>query len=214
MLLAHRSVVPNLRLLAVLNVRHVAAAYPIAAEGLSLAIEADGVSIHEIEPVLPRAFVVRRVIPTHDLPGALAWLASNDPRQAATADHDVALSGPIGISDAELLEYTPNRIVVQADGPGMLVVSEVYDPDWRAQVDGHEVPLVRADGVLRGVFLEAGGHTVSLSYHPAGLRFGAGVTGLAWIVTVLLWIAAARSSKKASIVRRSVLYSEDGRWAG
>ena len=49
------------------------------------------------------------------------------------------------------------------------MLSEVYDPDWQARVDGGVAELVPVEGVLRGVYLADGPHQVAFAYWPSGL---------------------------------------------
>lgn len=193
MFLAHRDVMPDLRLLGVLNVRYLAAAYPMVQEGLTPLGQRGGVYLYRNERVLPRAFVVQRVERADGVDGALGWLAENDPGLAAVVDGGVALGGAEGAREADVIERTPNRIVLEAEGPGLLVLGEVYDPDWRAQVDGEPASVVRADGVLRGVYLEEGRHRVTFTYWPAGLWAGVGLTAAGLACVAVLWIAGRRS---------------------
>ena len=192
MLLAHRGVAPDLRLLGLLNVRYLAAAYPMTVEGLAPLGERDGVYLYQNTRALPRAFVVERVTPTEGVGGALDWLADNDPAQAAVVDGGPPLDGPEGTREADILEWTPNHVLVEAEGPGLLVLGEVYDPDWRAEVDGEPAAVVRTDGILRGVYLGMGGHRVTFVYCPAGLGAGVGLTAVGWIIAAALWLAGWR----------------------
>jgi len=66
----------------------------------------------------------------------------------------------------EAVQWHPNRVRVRASGPGLLVLSEVAYPGWRVRVDGAPAELRTPAGVLRGVLLPAGGHTVEFSYTP------------------------------------------------
>jgi hypothetical protein len=193
MLLAHQDVVPDLQLLGLLNVRYLAAAYPMGAEGLVPVGERDGVYLQRNELVLPRAFVVGRVDRAEGLEGALAWLGENDPAQAAVVDGGPSLAGPEGVRKVRIVHWAPNHVHVEAEGPGLLVLSEVYDPDWRAEVDGRAMELVCADGILRGVYLEAGLHRVRLAYWPAGLGIGCGVTAAGWACVTILWAVGKRA---------------------
>jgi hypothetical protein len=53
---------------------------------------------------------------------------------------------------------------VDAPGGGFLRVSGNWDPGWSARVDGRRRPVLRADGVFRGVALAPGRHRVVFSY--------------------------------------------------
>lgn len=65
--------------------------------------------------------------------------------------------------------------------PAFLLTSETYDVGWSAYVDRREVPVVRCNGILRGVWLPAGSHRVSFRYIPAGLYQGATFSTLYWL---------------------------------
>jgi hypothetical protein len=157
MLLAHRGTVPDLELLGRLNVRYVAAAYPLQDEALTPRGEHGGVYVYENERALPRAFVIP---------------------ESGTGDE---------VDAAQVRAWSPNRIEVEAEGPGTLVLSAVYDPDWRVRVDGRPAEVRPARGLLRRTYLEAGTHKLSYIYHPAGLLGATIVTLLGCVCTILLW---------------------------
>ena len=192
MLLAHREVVPNLRLLGLLNVRYLAAAYPIEAEGLVSSGVQDGVYLYRNKCSLPRAFVIGRAEAVEGLEETLAWLAENDPSQAAAVESGSLQDGPESVREANLIEWTPNRIQVEAEGPGLLVLSEVYDPDWHARVDERAAGILPVDGILRGVYLSDGLHRVVFRYRSAGLAVGCAVSAIGWACVVLLWGVSRR----------------------
>lgn len=158
MLLAHRDVQPDLERLGLLNVRYLAAAFPMEAEGLELVGVFGGVYLYRNALAQPRAWVEGQAAPV------------------------------------DLLLWSPNRIEVEAAGPGLLVLSEVYDPDWRATVDGRTAEIVRAGGILRGVQLDAGRHRVVLAYWPAGFTAGLLLTALGWLIAAIFWLTALRTS--------------------
>lgn len=151
---------PNAALLGLLNVGYVAASSPLEVEGLTLHEQAGGTYIYQNERVLPRAFVVAHEQP---MPG-----------------EQVTLDRPIQPTPARLAEYTPNHIVVEATAtvPGLLVLSEVWYPGWRATVDGGPTPIHLVEGVLRGVYLETGAHRVEFRYAPWTVWAGLSVSGL------------------------------------
>ena len=67
-----------------------------------------------------------------------------------------------GGGSAEILSYRPNEVIVRATGPGKLVLADTWYPGWRAG----EFRIELVDGLLRGVQLPAGSHTVRFSYRP------------------------------------------------
>jgi hypothetical protein len=75
---------------------------------------------------------------------------------------------PAAPRPARAAAVSPNRLEVDVDAPapGLLVVNEVFDPYWRAAVDGRAAPVLRANYLLRGVPVPAGRHRVALVYRP------------------------------------------------
>jgi uncharacterized membrane protein YfhO len=101
------------------------------------------------------------------------------------------------VREATLTEWTPNRIRVEAEGPGLLVLSEVYDPDWRVRVDEEAAEMLRVDGILRGVYLTTDGlHQVVFTYRPAGLALGGAVSAIGWACVMLLLVVGRREPRK------------------
>jgi hypothetical protein len=87
---------------------------------------------------------------------------------------------------AELIEWQPNRIIVQAEGPGTLVLSEIAYPGWRVRVDGQTAAIEPVIGLLRGVELSPGEHQVVFRFVPLSVMFGLaasllGLVGVVWV---------------------------------
>ena len=68
----------------------------------------------------------------------------------------------------ELLANEPDSIhlTVKVDAPGILVVLNSYNPNWRAKVNGNEVKVLRIYHAFCGVTLDKGENSVSLDYEP------------------------------------------------
>ena len=62
--------------------------------------------------------------------------------------------------------YAPTdlKFHTQASTPTVLLLNDQYDPNWRVTVDGKPAPLLRANFIMRGVYLTAGEHTVQFQY--------------------------------------------------
>lgn len=82
---------------------------------------------------------------------------------------------------AELIEYSGNRIVINAEGPGTLVLADVNYPGWVVFVDGAEQPIQAYMGVLRSVSLTEGNHTIIFTFRPI-------LVYTAWVVSIIAWI--------------------------
>jgi hypothetical protein len=80
--------------------------------------------------------------------------------------------------------------VADGDGPGLLVVSEIYYPaGWGATLDGRPLPILRVNHCLRAVEVPAGAHRIEMRYASRGFRMG---RNLSWIGGIgLLCLAAA-----------------------
>jgi hypothetical protein len=86
---------------------------------------------------------------------------------------------------------TETIIRAHADAPSLLVLADVFYPGWHADVDGREVPIIRASLVARGVGLGAGDHVVTFRYVPRSFAFGAGVSFVAWGAVLALGAVVA-----------------------
>jgi hypothetical protein len=117
---------------------------------------------------------------------------SVDPRTTALVEEPPpALTVPADPSTDQvtILEHHPDRIEARAStgAAGMVVFSEIFDPGWRAFVDGAPVAVHLVDHVLRAISLPAGSHEIELRYQTPKLLRGATITA----VTVALLITAA-----------------------
>jgi hypothetical protein len=85
-----------------------------------------------------------------------------------------------------LVVLTPDHITVEADGPGVLTLSQVHYPGWRAGVDGRAAPVEVVDTVLMGVRLEAGQHRVEFVFDPWTVKAGLVISVAGWGI----WLAS------------------------
>ncbi len=144
---------------------------------------------------LPRAFVVYHAQVIADDKVALAMLYRDDfnPERTVILDQPAGALGVGGESHVEIQKYTPNQIELHAstDVPGILVLSEVFAPGWAATIDNQSAPVLRADYVLRGIYLPTGSHQVQFNYTPPGLMLGLIISMSALFVSVVIARLAA-----------------------
>jgi hypothetical protein len=124
-------------------------------------------------------------------------------RDAAPAEADTA-AAPALDREVSLVRYTPREIVweVKTDVPRLFVASEVYYPaGWIARIDGDEMPIYRANHLLRAVPVPAGQHLLTMRFepevHPRSVRITLIATSLVYlallVVTGLWWYRGGRA---------------------
>jgi hypothetical protein len=189
--------VPLERAWALLNVRYVVtwlehlsvSAEPVFEEP---AKRGEVTYIHRLEAEHPRVWIVyeAEVVSSQDM--ALDRVAEPgfDPYRLAVLDTPAGLRLRGQATDApqaRLAVFSPSRLVVEVDhaSDGLLVLSELYYPGWRATVDGRQAPIYRTDAILRAVEVPAGQHQVEMVFDPLSVKLGLAISG----ITLLLSLA-------------------------
>jgi hypothetical protein len=129
-----------------------------------------------------------------------AW----NPRASVLIERPVTITavppplGPSGTSsDVELKTYTPTEIDLEAETAhnDFVLINDQYDPDWQAQVNGRNVPLLRVDYIMRAVVIPAGWSKIVMRYvahyRVAGLKLPAeAVNNLSDGAMLAAWLIA------------------------
>ncbi|MBR5686940.1 MAG: YfhO family protein [Prevotella sp.] len=91
-----------------------------------------------------------------------------------------------------LKSYEPNRLTyqTQSEKGGVIVLSEIYYPEWEAQVDGQPVEVGRVNYTLRALRVPAGQHEIVLSFFPKSVDKTETVAHIALVLLVLSLIGA------------------------
>jgi len=107
--------------------------------------------------------------------------------------------GRVTNANIELTSYRPDHLIYEYSAPkdAMAVFSEIwYDKGWKAFVDGDEVPIVRANYVLRAAQLPGGKHKVEFKFEPKSYFIGENISLVASIIMVFgLTLAIWRESR-------------------
>ncbi|MGV3762294.1 YfhO family protein [Parapedobacter sp.] len=93
----------------------------------------------------------------------------------------------------KLTSYRPDHLVYEYSTPrdALAVFSEIwYDKGWKAFVDGKELPILRANYVLRALQLPGGNHQVEFKFEPRSYHLGETISLIGSILLVLGLIAA------------------------
>ncbi|HYY89171.1 MAG TPA: YfhO family protein [Chloroflexota bacterium] len=156
--------------------------------------------VYENSRALPRAFVAARA---EALPAEQQPLEHADLRQTVFIESGQTPQGQA--ADARVARYAANTVTVEADlaAPGWLVVTDAYAPGWRATVRhldqaAQELPIQRADGAFRTVWLPSGGAwTVDFRYEPASVRLGGLLSGLSLLLVGALLVSRTRGWRRS-----------------
>ncbi len=187
------------RLYDLLNVRYVIAKKDVTLDWDKFALAFDGdpqLNVYENRRALPRAFFVGQVQPAASHEDA--WNAIHapdfDPAITAVVEGSSALTSTLtSAARGEVTEIAsaPNRLTlkVNADGPALLVISQLWYPGWQVAVDGRpQGSPLRTDYLFQGVPLEAGSHTVELRFTSPLWRLGWVLAGVILVSVVGRWI--------------------------
>ena len=110
------------------------------------------------------------------------------------AANDTVMPEPI----VELRSYTPNKATYRTTTthPRLLIFSEVYYPHgWKLMLDGkQELPLIRADYVLRAAYIPAGTHELEMTFDPSSIHRTELIAGVSTALLILLLVGALLSA--------------------
>ena len=155
-----------------------------------------------INPYRPRLSFVRQFSLEPDAGKAWTKMARGDADWSRTvflgrepSPKPIEGSARKGFVIARIAEDLPERVVaeVNADGAGILVLTDLDWPGWRAEVDGKSAEILLADGCFRAVALAAGAHRVSFRYRPVSVWAGAAIS----VAALLLLLVLARRGEPA-----------------
>ncbi|MBK8315686.1 MAG: YfhO family protein [Acidobacteria bacterium] len=77
---------------------------------------------------------------------------------------------------------------IESDSASILVLSEVFVPGWKVEIDGRSSELIQVDYNLRGVQLPAGNHQVRIFYDPLSIKIGAAISFLTTLFLVFFML--------------------------
>ncbi|MDU0457919.1 MAG: hypothetical protein RW306_04215 [Geobacteraceae bacterium] len=103
-------------------------------------------------------------------------------------------AGTLGAGSVLACNRESNRLRIEATsaGDGILVVNDSYWPGWRAKIDGRDVPVWRADFLVRAVPWPSGRHVLEMVYEPREVLFGLLLSLVGGVALIALVVAERR----------------------
>jgi hypothetical protein len=97
---------------------------------------------------------------------------------------------PSNQSTATITYYFNRTIQVKATmaTEGFLVLSEKYDPGWKAYVNGRPTRIYKANYTFQALYLPKGEHVVTFAYQPTQFILGFGLTTITGLLLLGVWL--------------------------
>ena len=168
----------------------------------------DDLAVIRNQQALPRAFIASSVIYSSSVANALSWFM--DPKSnyrlqvainAKVNDFTQHLSNtPREFIPAEIKLYSPNRVLIKTNNNdnGLLVLTDAFDPGWRAWVNGKEKPIYRVNGLVRGVAISSGENFIEFRYLPKGFLFYTIISSISLLIVLIFILCGSRKFNKSN----------------
>src|SRR2546422_11264815 len=156
-------------------------------------------------PAKPRAYLSRRPerAATHVDPMALFTRPDFLSGEVDVIEApEETLPGPATEGLARIERYAPEevRVRVETPQPAVLILLDSFDKGWTATLEtGAELPILRANALVRAVPVPAGTHLVTFSYETPLLKAGAwaSLVGLLLCIGILVRAHLQRRSTES-----------------
>ena len=106
----------------------------------------------------------------------------------------------------ELKNYQPNQLEFKtlSKTPQLAVFSEIYYPKgWKMLLDGKEVSYIKANYLLRAVFVPAGNHEVRMVFEPEVIEKGKVISMSAFGIFLLLSVGGFLKFRRKTAVKNT-----------
>jgi hypothetical protein len=167
-------------------------------------------AVFEFNGTLPRASLYGNWQVSADDAAALDQLASPSFEPGNTVFVSTGLTTPSGsltnsaAGKVEFLSYAPKHIVLEAEAssPSVLLLTDKYDPGWSVTVDGKPEQLLRANFIMRGVYVPKGQHRIEFHFRPPLGTFYVSLAAIGVGVLLCGLLAASYARQKTRADRR------------
>jgi hypothetical protein len=188
---------PGWRLWQLLNVRYIVDQRDIGDTGLRPVFEEDGLKVFEMGDPFPRAWFVSEVSVVSGTEQVIERLSAEafDLRQSAIVAQPLAIQlDDASAASVEIVDVSPTRLSLEVEAAGrhLLVLSQIYYPGWRVEIDGRPEQLLQVNLVQQGLVVPPGGHSIQITFWPLSFMIGAvaSAVGIGICAAILIWPGA------------------------
>ncbi|MBI4009258.1 hypothetical protein HY357_03425 [Candidatus Roizmanbacteria bacterium] len=173
-----------------LNVKYVISNNKISLHGFSEVLNSNSTVTYGIQPnltrylyensnSLPRAYIVPNAVVVPDKKKILNLLSNNgfNSKKYILLEKkslNIQLENNSSFEEINVDRSSFNKIhlSVKMKGSGFLVLSEIAYPGWKAFINKKEVEILKANNILRSIYLTSGLHNVDFIYDPDSYTVG------------------------------------------
>lgn len=173
-----------------MNVKYIFAKQEMGAQPIYKS-NATGTMVYFNPEYLPRAFFVDTVI-SSEPKNILKHLSDKDfnPHTTAFLEKSINLNYTVSDSNdfAKVTKYQDELINmnVKVNQTKLLVLSEVFYPDWVATIDGKEFEIIKVNYFMRGLIIPAGEHKIEMKFISKSFEKGKTLSLSANIILAIL----------------------------
>ncbi len=194
-----------------LNIRYVISSDPIDKNGYDLVLDQPAYKVYRNENAYPRANMVydyqviedrRRLLETMlSSPEMLKEIVLFDQPPSYVPAVNEMLPAKIP-AQVEFTYYGMDRAVldVSSERAGFLVMSDIYTPGWKANIDGHAAAVLNANYAYRAIYLVEGQHQVEFYYAPDSFTIGKTMSLSGLTILFVVCISAIYAVRRNSLV--------------
>jgi len=154
----NRDAIPNYDLLGILNVKYILSEFDLHVDGTVLIEKLSNTRIYVNKFYRPRA-----------------WVQEENKKLGE------------GITSVPTwVDRSPNQVSIIAEGPGLLVISELAYPGWNIKIDDDLVPIQTCGGYLRCLSLPEGSHDITMQFFPISVFAGLILGLFGWLLIIFL----------------------------
>jgi len=103
-------------------------------------------------------------------------------------------------SKVEIQKYSNNKakLNITAESDEFLVFSDTYYPGWKAYIDGQQVKIYKANGIVKGISIPEGKHIIEFDYLPNNfwIYFSISMTTFISVIISIFIISYKRRKNK------------------
>ena len=161
-------------------------------------IRRDGYTVVENKGALPRSFVPVTIQRVEDEPELMDRLRDRtfDAARVSYVTEPVDLPTE-SRGTTRIIEDESGSVTLDAhmETAGMVVLADLWDKGWRANLDGAAARILVVNHAIRGIIVPEGEHRIVFRYEPASVRIGFLVSGAA-LVLIFGWAMCVVMGKR------------------